>query len=1504
MAAVLGSIVGHDFRLAGSGSQHGKDGGTPAGVVFEAKRYDAALPASEILIKIADLITLDKPPDLWILGATVGVKTQLADKAALLARRGAVAVQILDWPATSRLPPLALVCAMAREETCAFLRTQLGGGALVQAAETALRALTEREEFAERAARLRADLRASGVALANALRANHDWLRAVFEDRRRARAAFGQALAPAASHASPTTARPALTRSLLDALSEAASGDVLALTGTEGAGKSWAFAQSWLQWDRKALTVLIPASAFRPEMQFGPPDGLILSWLAEQTQDGGADVAVDRWRRRLGTVHRQPGDPVRLVVCIDGLNERPDFNWPPWIDGAAAWLAERGGVLVVTSRRRFFDDRIRRSLLSAVRIVPVPEWSAEEVDAIVAARGVDPTQVAPAVRKRLRNPRILGIAFELLDTAELRGFTELSVDQLLFEHIRRGTGDAGVPETAADFAHRLARHAQEIIARIHRQASEDRLVFERQDGGVGGDGLTSALLAVTGEHFFRPLPEDPALYTLTDDGLILALGLSVIKALQKAERRDGDLAEALQVLLEPIAALDKTAEAVFAAAVVASLDSDCTGTLRRALVAGLLRLQNLDGERFGAFVGIVRNAPAAATGAMYDLTTTAPHAPHAAWLIDALREARDQDDVWAIVSGDARLWLGIWSEAPELGVFTRSSDNAEQHASEVAARRLRLSEREANLSEAERAFRTRHMTLREGFDPAPLYSAALALIAGRPLAPFAEALIACAYAMSFNSSLGAPHDELLALIRFNPQDWSETRARLLSASAFAHEAEASNTARWMRVEILRGAATAADAEEEHALVEVLTADRERWTGGRLVERYCAADPCDPAAREPDNIAATAERYEALSVETLSATRFSGEADHFFDDARPGLARFRPGIAAAVHRDLAMLLPGRDTLGRWLGVTTLRPHAVLLEGRSLEAVREVACARPVASAADEHEELREDGLSTQIALMQLLPHLDGRAQVELLLALPNPRSPVLELAHAFHPAPPEAVERLLSAAAAASSHELALIALLYVRGAAPVVSEGSAAIIRGFTKDGRSSVRALALALLAQLGDEIGLRAIVEAGWHAGSLTGDELYFERWYGSQCLIRAAELGLIAPAEVIDRTLDEVHADAVRRLGEPAAAAVVPRVRAAVMKLLEASPEVVSPPVEQDDARCGEAPLYSLGDLSSGDSRRDFVAALKETPDEFQEKQRSAWKAFEQVRTALARSDAELAVKDVGAEVVDAFASSDLKAAVATAEAILANPPALLPALVNFGLRLAVPLSRAHPDLAEALIERLEPVRALVKLNIDQGRLSLAACSAWMCARHPALDAMRIRRLDQAPNDHALAQEVLAALRAGLADELLAYAEACLAEAQPTRRARGLAVLGFGPQSPLADELIRAHETEKGLTGAAARAARYAYERNVWARQWYAAMAAVDEPLAFWSASVQLLKIVDARISTWAPEAQRGELMNRFGFTLKAQLKRRIGLWRDKREAKLFGQTPPADIFRLRA
>ena len=74
MAAVLSDLTKRSFALASAGSQHGKDGrsvldgGT---IVFEAKRYDDAVPKDKIYTKILE-IAADKTSttELYILAAT------------------------------------------------------------------------------------------------------------------------------------------------------------------------------------------------------------------------------------------------------------------------------------------------------------------------------------------------------------------------------------------------------------------------------------------------------------------------------------------------------------------------------------------------------------------------------------------------------------------------------------------------------------------------------------------------------------------------------------------------------------------------------------------------------------------------------------------------------------------------------------------------------------------------------------------------------------------------------------------------------------------------------------------------------------------------------------------------------------------------------------------------------------------------------------------------------------------------------------------------------------------------------------------------------------------------------------------------------------------------------------------------------------------------------------------------------------------------------------------
>ncbi|WP_262422114.1 hypothetical protein [Brevundimonas denitrificans] len=131
---------------------------------------------------------------------------------------------------------------------------------------------------------------------------------------------------------------------------------------------------------------------------------------------------------------------------------------------------------------------------------------------------------------------------------------------------------------------------------------------------------------------------------------------------------------------------------------------------------------------------------------------------------------------------------------------------------------------------------------------------------------------------------------------------------------------------------------------------------------------------------------------------------------------------------------------------------------------------------------------------------------------------------------------------------------------------------------------------------------------------------------------------------------------------------------------------------------------------------------------------------------------------------------------------------------------------------------------------------------------------MDAIRTQRLDAAKTDHQIAQEVIAALQSGKSAFLEAYARSKLQSPVPADNARGMMVLGFGLQTPFADEILSRTASEEGLLGKALKAAKYAYERNVWAKDWYDEMTEATSPEEFWRASVLFLKIVDSRCDMW--------------------------------------------------
>lgn len=1507
LARVLSKISGQDFRLAKSGLQLGKDGETLASaslhISFEAKLYNGDIPAIDVHGKITQLIGSSAPPDIWVLGATVEAGTQLLDPMQSAAEKNGIAILVLDWPHASDIPPLAVACAMAPDEAIAFLKERIANAEVTDKAEAALSVIRAAPNFKTRASVIQASLSDPTAGIAIARSANRRWLETAFSDRRVAKDAFGQALAPGAPASLHLHPRPGLVETVQKHITKPPQGSIVALIGGDGFGKSWLLAQSWLSLGDTPLTIVISATDIKSVAQYGTFLPILIAKLIQQTGGIDTDQTRHRWERRFKHWKEQPNDPEpRFVVFVDGLNEQKDINWSRWLDGAAAVVEEHGGALIISVRSAYYDERLRTALHSPVTVVRVPEWTQVELREILQTEGINPEGIKREVLERLCNPRILGIAFELKDNVQIQDFAELSVDRLLFEHIRVGERDGSPPESPEDFVKRLAEHAQEILDRANTQ-SEELLLFDRAREGDKGYPLTAELLAVAGENFFKPLPEDPTLYTLSDEGLNLALGLSIVHSLKRAIYSGRDVSEVLERLIEPIEALDKTANAVFAAMLVSSADDRCPAEIQRALIGGFLRLQNIDEDNYPPFRAVVRRSTDAALAALVDLSNTSHRSDHKDWLLGALRASRRSQESWAIMSKHISKWLRTYSLDPSISIMSiRGHDTTEKIAKETEERAKVIEKRLTDMSPEERTFLQDHMLQDDNCDPASLAEEALKLLAGMELTPFARDLVGFSFSHQLNSSYHAPYDEFVALLRFNRKDWNATRVALLDATSFLNSENASRTAQWALVAILRGLSTTEDVALETKLVEDLTRDRDHLKGGRLVEKYCANDPCDPTSVRPENIDHTAERYKHINVEEISKHRSMGSEDHFLRDARPGLARFAPALAIDTQRSVAASILSRDPTSLMLGVTSLEAHSAVLTPNSVSKLLEIARTLSAPRGPDDERAMRDEWITAQYAIQIAFPHLSGDQQLDFLISLPPHGPPLLKLTEVLKPAAPDKIEFALEQALSSGDRYRQLVALMFARDSGSHLTSRCRELVGELAQNKDTSVRAEALNIVAHLKDTHLIPQVVDSGWSAATLDPRKNHFEAWYGSSVMIAAVGMGLLETEAALNRITPERYGDAAKSIGESAYTSVSARLKAGVSVAIDTTLPFVPPVVEQKiDKDQAHPPLWSLAEPDEVLGPQAFFKRMNETPEDFDARQRQGWEAFNRFQDTLSEKNARLIVENVRIGGVRVFAEAEPECALNLGQQVLTMDETKLMHIQNFALMLAQCLSQNDPGLARLMFERLSGRRAFVNLTYGHSAVPLEAVCVWSSSDSPELDALRTRRLDSAATDYQISQEVRAALMTAKTDFLESYVKENLERPEPAANSRALMVLGFGSQSQASEETLVRYANAGGLVGKAYQAARFAYDRDKWSRQWFEEMCRADSGEEYWRLSTLFLKIVDSRYSEWEGGITRsGEAAAKFESSIQDKIEHRVKTWKAEREKTLCGDKKPGEVF----
>ncbi len=1506
IAAVLGDLTKRSFALASAGSQHGKDGQSAldgGAIVFEAKRYDDAVPKDKIYTKILE-IAADKTSstELYILAATSPISAQHITTLKEGARRLAMALLVLAWPETG-LAELAALLAMTPDVSAKFIAKHTSINETELASQ--LSAVRAHPQFQARSDELLATLWQPSIAPAFALKDNLAWLSEAFSDRRRARSVFGQALSPADASISCAIDRIDLRTEVANKVFSKPDGAVAAILGADGNGKSWIFAQAWIHQPNRPLTVVIV-----PDDINSPPSpeycqDLLISKLLTQTGETRKSEARDRWLRHFERWQSNPATAApRLVVFMDGVNQRGSVDWLRFIDAMSAVVAQLGGRLVFSCRQLFYRDNLENKLVSRVVVIKVPEWTDRELDELLKERGTSIAALDAGIVRSLRNPRIFGVAAALFKAEEITAFGELSVSRLLFEHIRSGSAAEGTTVSSKQFAADICSHAESIVQRLQQRQRDGLNEFDMPALGTAGcanQTISEQFVITSAGRFFKVLDENPNKYVLKDEGLPLALGLALVRKAREALRKQRSVDEALSNILDPIAALDRTSDILLGAILSAVLEGAPKAVVT-PLVRSFVMLQNIDSARYPEFRNLFGRDPGAFLAALEDSALTHDIASNLSWLTNAANDLRCNEDFETALAAVVHRWLNMYSLAPErMLLIPNNLEHAAERERERTEREQQLSAAMASLSQTERGLLAGMVQENRG-DYSQLSLLAFQALAGRPLAPFAESLRNWCFAASLNGGYRDHHDDFDDLLHFNLADWAATKDALREAGKLLRQTCTSRTGQWALVNVLRATGDSGDAEEADRIAEELIKDRERMKGWRRIEDYCATDPCDPASEAPNNIDKTASNYRAINPSELRRFMSNTLGDYFFTTAQPGLARFRPEAAVEVLRGLADQAVTRAEPEFRQAVFLLKDHTVGLEDRVAKPYVEKA--REIAQAAlDAGEDKNNEGwVAAQFALSVALPHMTGDAQFDALVNHPKDRTILVDLSYLFQPIDETKLERALDKAVQDDNPVAQFRIFCFAEySRTPLTARTKDMVLRLLTStDGH--VRLSALALIQATADPVLLAGLVKSGWNAALLDPVSDKVEILHGSEALVLAAEQGSITLEACLDRIAVSTYESLAQRLGPEAAMAVADRLNTAIHKAAEFQVTGNLPDIEQNfEGRHWSVILEISAKPSQDETPHERFRRFAETGDAWYERQRQNEKASDRFERDLTSAGAQLIVRSVTFGLIAAIDKVAPALVDSWRKLFLKLENKALSNVHNVASVVAEAISERDPAASLTLFERLSTSSPHVRVTFGRDKVGLDAVTAWGAADSNEMNELRFARLDRIGNDNDLAMEILAAIRADRLDILRDYVVDRRCRPEPAHRARAAMVAGLSPDETWAIETVDMLKGEHGFLQRAYEGAKYAMERHQWSLHWAAQMRTANDPVDLWRYTVLLSKIVDGRFKGAEVEGDTpSPLIKRFGTTLHDPIRNRIRKWKNKRESKLFGMNVPNRVF----
>ena len=403
--------------------------------------------------------------------------------------------------------------------------------------------------------------------------------------------------------------------------------------------------------------------------------------------------------------------------------------------------------------------------------------------------------------------------------------------------------------------------------------------------------------------------------------------------------------------------------------------------------------------------------------------------------------------------------------------------------------------------------------------------------------------------------------DFINLVQFNQVDWSGTKAALEAACQALPSEDTSPTGKWARAYVLHATGHPEDAAEADELIKALTADRPSLRSWRLVERYCATDPCDPASQTPPNLEETVSRYRTIDVNKLRSALGPTEEDHFFAMARPALARFSPQVAVSAHRDFGRSIPHRRGLPLRYALFEFCRHAPLLTDDLASELLSLDLEQ--VDSADS----RDRWIVSQYTLLLAFPRLGSLEQADALLATGDDDI-LRRVLRVTKPLAGPDLERLMRRANEGGERDQYFVLALASHRKVEITKD-AAHLISGLSRSGSERVRAQALRVIAETGAESLLSTIVKSQWKCDP-EGRGESSEDWYGSLALLGAAGKGLLDHEDVVARISPRAYGVAATCLSREAVIQLAARVEASLIATLKVGDELEVPSIRIEASR----------------------------------------------------------------------------------------------------------------------------------------------------------------------------------------------------------------------------------------------------------------------------------------------------------------------------------------------